>query len=56
MGVTDLDKKYEINEIVKGDSIFCASAITDTLNMRGVLAEDNNYYTVETLITYKTSK
>ena len=56
MGVTDLDKKYEINEIVKGDSIFCASAITDTLNMRGVLAEDNNYYTVETLITYKTAK
>jgi fructose-1,6-bisphosphatase II / sedoheptulose-1,7-bisphosphatase len=56
MGVIDLDKKYEINEIVKGDSIFCASAITDTLNMRGVLAEDNNYYTVETLITYKTAK
>ena len=56
MGVIDLDKKYEINEIVKGDSIFCASAITDTLNMKGVLAEDNNYYTVETLITYKTAK
>ena len=56
MGVIDLDKKYEINEIVKGDSIFCASAITDTLNMGGVLAEDNNYYTVETLITYKTAK
>ena len=29
MGITDLDKKYELNEIIKGDSIFCATAITD---------------------------
>jgi fructose-1,6-bisphosphatase II / sedoheptulose-1,7-bisphosphatase len=28
MGITDLNKKYELNEIVKGDSIFCATAIT----------------------------
>ena len=28
MGITDLDKKYELNEIVKGDSIFCATGIT----------------------------
>ena len=23
MGITDLNKKYELNEIIKGDSIFC---------------------------------
>ena len=28
MGITDLNKKYELNEIVKGDSLFCASGIT----------------------------
>ena len=28
MGIKDLNKKYEINEIVKGDSIFCATGIT----------------------------
>ena len=28
MGMTDLDKKYELNEIIKGDSIFCATGIT----------------------------
>ena len=28
MGINDLDKKYELNEIVKGNSIFCATGIT----------------------------
>ena len=28
MGISDLNKKYEINEIVKGESIFCATGIT----------------------------
>ena len=30
MGITDLNKKYELNEIVKGDSIFCATGITSS--------------------------
>ena len=28
MGINDFDKKYELNEIVTGDSIFCATGIT----------------------------
>ena len=28
MGIKDLKKKYELEEIVKGDSIFCATGIT----------------------------
>ena len=56
MGITDLNKKYEINEIVKGDAIFCASAITDTMGMRGVMPEDDHYYTTETLVTHKPSR
>ena len=53
MGISDLDKKYELNEIIKGDSIFCATAITDAMTMKGVIAEDNQHYTTETLVTYK---
>ena len=56
MGIIDLNKKYEINEIIKGDSIFCATAITDTMAMRGVVPEDDHYYMTETLITHKPTR
>ena len=56
MGITDLNKKYQINEIVKGDAIFCATAITDTMAMRGVVPEDDHYYMTETLVTHKHSR
>ena len=55
MGISDLNRKYELNEIVKGDSIFCATAITDTMNLNGVVAEDSHYYLTETLVTHKDS-
>ena len=29
MGITDLNRKYELNEIIKVDSIFCATGITN---------------------------
>ena len=56
MGITDLNKKYEINEIVKGDSIFCATAITDTMTMKGIVDDGDNHYRTETLVTHKNSK
>ena len=56
MGITELNKKYEINEIVKGDAIFSATAITDTMAMRGVVPEDEHYYMTETLVTHKTTR
>ena len=55
MGITDLNKKYELNEIVKGDSIFCATGITSSEVLSGVDISDNNY-TSETLVTHKNSK
>ncbi len=54
IGITDLNKKYEINEIISGDAIFCATAITDTMDIKGVVIE-NNHYMTETLVTYKSS-
>tara|TARA_B100001063_G_scaffold17322_1_gene13292 strand:+ start:188 stop:1156 length:969 start_codon:yes stop_codon:yes gene_type:complete len=56
MGITDLNKKYELNEIVKGDTIFSSTAITDTMNMRGVKFVNNGTYLTETLVTHKNSK
>ena len=55
MGITDLKRKYELKEIIKGDSIFCASAITNTMSMKGVTNESKNCYITETLVTHKNS-
>ena len=54
MGINDLTKKYELNEIVAGDSIFCATGITSGDLVRGIKLKDNNYVT-ETLVTHKGS-
>ena len=56
IGIKDLNKKYDLNEIIKGDTIFCATAITDTMNMKGVKVEDQTSFTTETLVTHKSSK
>ena len=53
MGIKDINKKYELNEIVKGDAIFCATAITDTMTLKGIIEESKNSYLSETLITFK---
>jgi len=52
MGIKDFDKKYELNEIVKGESLFFATGITDGDLVRGVKLENNEYIT-ETLVTHK---
>ena len=52
MGIKDLDKKYELNEIVKGDSIFCATGITSSEVLSGIHIEGNRYNS-ETLVTHK---
>ncbi len=54
MGIKDLDKKYDLNEIVKGDTIFCATGITSGDLVRGVNLKNDNYVT-ETLVTHKSS-
>ena len=56
MGIIDLNKKYDLKEIVKGDSIFCATAITDAISMKGVKVKTNNSFATETLVTHKSSK
>jgi fructose-1,6-bisphosphatase II / sedoheptulose-1,7-bisphosphatase len=54
MGITNFTKKYELNEIVKGDSIFCATGITTGDLVSGIKIE-NNQFISETLVTHKSS-
>ena len=54
MGISDLNKKYNLNEIVRGDSIFCATGITSGDLVSGVKVTNDNFIT-ETLVTHKNS-
>ena len=54
MGIKDLNKKYDLKEIVRGDSIFCATGITSSELVKGIKLENGKYIT-ETLVTHKNS-
>tara|TARA_Y100000389_G_scaffold47940_1_gene43151 strand:+ start:552 stop:1502 length:951 start_codon:yes stop_codon:yes gene_type:complete len=54
MGIKDLEKKYDLKEIIKGDSIFCATGITNGDLVKGINVIDN-VYTTQTLVTHKSS-
>ena len=54
MGIINLDKKYELKEIVKGDSIFCATGITTGDVLTGIKVVGNSF-TSETFVTHKNS-
>ena len=54
MGIDDLNKKYDLKEIVKGDSIFCATGITSGDLVNGVKIK-NNHFISETFVTHKST-
>jgi len=54
MGIDDFTQKYELNEIVSGDSIFCATGITSGDLVSGIKVSDNKFIS-ETLITHKST-
>ena len=54
MGINDLSKKYNLNEIIKGDSIFCATGITSGDLVSGIKINKDKFIT-ETLVTHKHS-
>ena len=55
LGIKNFDKKYNINEIVKGDVIFCASGVTDGDLAKGV-ENLGNEYKVSTFALHKSQK
>jgi len=54
MGILDFKKKYELNEIVSGDSIFCATGITTGDIVKGINITQDHFYS-ETYVTHKSS-
>ena len=54
MGIEDLDFKYNINDMVKGDVIFCATGVTDGDMVKGIKSLENTFL-AETLVLHKDS-
>jgi len=54
MGIKDLNKKYNINDMVKGDVIFCATGVTDGDLVKGI-KDRSDSFDAETYILHKSS-
>ena len=54
MGIDNLHKKYQLHEIISGDSIFCATGITSGDLVSGIKIDNDIFYS-ETLITHKST-
>jgi len=52
MGIVDFEKKYQLKDIVKGDSIFCATGITNSDLVKGVKIS-GDYFITDTFVTHK---
>ena len=55
LGVTDTEKKYNIDDMVKGDVIFCATGVTDGDLAKGV-KDLGDKFEVNTFVLHKTEK
>ena len=43
LGISDMQRKYYLNDLVKGDVIFCAAGVTDGEILKGIRVEDSNF-------------
>ena len=55
MGITDLKQKYNIEDMIKGDVMFCATAITDG-DLADGIKEKNEFYEASTIALHKDGK
>ena len=55
MGIKDLNFKYNINDMVKGDVIFCATGVTDGDLVKGI-KQHGDYFESETFVLHESSK
>jgi fructose-1,6-bisphosphatase II / sedoheptulose-1,7-bisphosphatase len=49
-GVTDLNRIYELTDLVKGDAIFCATGVTDGSMLDGVKRRRDGVMTTESVV------
>ena len=55
LGIKDLNKKYTIDDMIKGDVIFCATGVTDGDFVKGIKDVGDSFES-ETLVLHKSSK
>jgi len=55
LGIIDLNKKYNIQDMVKGDVIFCATGVTDGDFLKGI-KDHGSYFDSETLVLHAQTK
>jgi fructose-1,6-bisphosphatase II / sedoheptulose-1,7-bisphosphatase len=54
IGITELNMKYNMNDMVKGDVIFCATGVTDGDLVNGI-KDLGDYFEAETFVLHKSS-
>ena len=54
IGIKELNIKYSINDMVKGDVIFCATGVTDGSLVKGI-KDVEDYFEAETFVLHKSS-
>jgi len=55
MGVKDINKKYEIKDMIKGDVIFCATGITDGDILKGIVDKKDSFQ-ASSFVLHKSQK
>ena len=55
LGIDDLDKKYRITDMIKGDVIFCATGVTDGELVKGIKNFKETFES-ETFVLHKSSR
>ena len=55
LGIVDLNKKYNIEDMIKGDVIFCATGVTDGDLVKGI-RDFGNFFESQTFVLHKSSK
>ena len=56
LGITDLKRKYNISDMVKGDVIFCATGVTDGDMLKGTNLINDNEFEATTFVLHKSQK
>ena len=55
LGITDFKKKYNIEDMIKGDVIFCASGVTDGDMLKGI-KDKGDSFEATSFILHKSQK
>jgi len=55
MGVKDINKKYEIKDMIKGDVIFCATGVTDGDILKGIVDKQDSFQ-ASSFVLHKSQK